>query len=194
MIRSSPPYGCAGPSCSRQRAGDALAQYLREREAKAGRSSLQLPAGETIARAHVSSDENKTLVRRYYEEVVNTGAIEEVGRFISPDYVEVHDNKRYSIGLEGVKEHIRGVRQTYPDLNLTVEQQIAEGEWVVTRVTMRGTHRGEWQGIKPTGRPVEVTAVNLDRVVGGRIVEHGGAANLLGPFLEIGGVVRSGNG
>lgn len=134
------------------------------------------------------SEANKRLVRRYYEEVVNTGAVDEVPRFVSPDYVEVHDNKRYAIGIEGAKDHIRGVRQTYPDLHLTVEQQIAEDEWVVTRVTMRGTHQGEWQGIQPTGKPVEVTAVNIDRVVDGRIVEHGGAANLLGPLLEIGAI------
>lgn len=140
-------------------------------------------------------EEKKKLVRRYYEEVVSTGAVDEAARFISPDYVEVHDNKRHAIGIDGAKEHIRGVRQTYPDLHLTVEQQIAEGEWVVTRVTMRGTHRGEWQGIKPTGKAVELTAVNIDRVVGGHIVEHGGAANLLGPLLEIGAVQvgRGGN-
>jgi predicted ester cyclase len=137
----------------------------------------------------VSTDDNKALVRRYYEEVVSTGAIDAVPRFIAPDYVEVHDNRRYRLGLEGAREHIRGVRQTYPDLRLTVEEQIAEGEWVVTRVTMRGTHAGEWQGIKPTGKTVEVTAVNIDRVVGGRILEHGGAANLLGPLMEIGAVV-----
>jgi len=146
-------------------------------------------------RVDVLDEENKRLVRRYYEEVVNTGAIDEVPRFVSPNYVEVHDNKRYAIGIEGAKEHIRGVRHTYPDLHLTAEQQIAEGEWVVTRVTMRGTHLGEWQGIEPTGKPIEVTVVNIDRVTSGRIVEHGGAANLLGPLLEIGAiqVVRSGN-
>lgn len=141
----------------------------------------------------LSTRENKALVRRYYEEVVNTGAVDEVERFVSPDYVEVHDNERHAVGIEGAKEHIRGVRRTYPDLRLTVEQQIAEGEWVVSRVTMRGTHRGEWQGIRPTGERVEVTAVNIDRVVDGRIVEHGGAANMLGPLLEIGAVVRPGD-
>jgi predicted ester cyclase len=119
--------------------------------------------------------------------------VSDVARFVSPDYVEVHGNIKYAIGVEGAKEHIKGVWQTYPDPRLTVEQQIAEGEWVVSRVTMRGTHRGEWQGIKPTGKPIEVTAVNIDRVVDGRIVEHGGATNLLGPLLEAGTVVRSGD-
>lgn len=134
--------------------------------------------------------ENKRLVQRYYEEVVNTGAVEAVDQFVSPDYVEVHEDTTYAVGIDGAREHIQGVRQTYPDLHLTVEQQIAEGEWVVTRVTMRGTHRGTWLGIPPTGRPMKITAVNIDRVVGGRIVEHGGAANLLGPFLEVGAVQR----
>lgn len=141
----------------------------------------------------MSTEANKKLVRRYYEEVVNTGAVDRVPAFVSPDYTEVHDDARYRLGIEGAQEHIRGVRRTYPDLHLTVEQQIAEGEWVVTRVTMRGTHRGEWMGIRPTGRPVVVTAVNVDRVVNGLMVEHGGAANLLGPLLAIGAVRVAGS-
>jgi len=134
----------------------------------------------------LSGEENKLLVRRYYEEVVNTGDIDLLAEFVSPDYVEVHNNIRYPVGLEGAKEHVLGVRNTYPDLHLTVEQQIAEDEWVVTRVTARGTHKGVWLGMKPTGKKVKMTAVNIDRVVDGLLVEHGGAANLLEPLLEIG--------
>ncbi|MCA8974502.1 MAG: ester cyclase [Planctomycetes bacterium] len=138
---------------------------------------------------------NKNLLRRYYEEVVSTGAVEMLPQYVAPDYVEVHGNTRHAIGLDGAKQHILGVLRTYPDLRLTVEQQIAEGDWVVSRVTMRGTHRGEWLGMKPTGRSIEVTAVNIDRVVGGRIVEHGGAADLLGPLLASGAIrVADGGG
>jgi predicted ester cyclase len=136
----------------------------------------------------VPADENKLLVRRYYQEVVNTGDVSQLADFISPDFVEVHNNTPHPVGLEGAKQHMLGVRQTYPDLHLTVEQQIAEGEWVVTRVTARGTHEGVWLGMRPTGAKLEMTAVNIDRVVDGRIVEHGGAANLLEPFLEIGAI------
>ena len=75
---------------------------------------------------------NKRLVRRYYEEVVGGGAVERLAEFIAPDYVEVHAGVRHVSGLEGAREHVLGVRRTYPDLHLTVEQQIAEGEWVVT--------------------------------------------------------------
>jgi len=136
----------------------------------------------------MSTEENKRLIRRYIEEVVNTGEAGKIPEFISPDYVEVHDNIRHPSGIEGAKEHILGGRRTYPEMHLTVEQQIAEGEWVVTRITARGTHLGTWLGMRPTGQSVEITGVNIDRVVKGRIVEHGGAANLLEPLLSIGAV------
>ena len=74
------------------------------------------------------------------------------------------------------------MRHTYPDLRLTVEMQIAEGDWVTTVVTARGKHQGVWMGMKPTHKTVEITAVNIDKVVDGRIVEHGGAASLLEPL------------
>jgi len=136
----------------------------------------------------VCEEENKRLVRRYIEEVVNTGDVTRLADFIAPDYVEVYRNIRYAMGLEGARRHITGVRETYPDLRVRIDQQIAEGDWVASAITARGTHRGMWLGIKPTGRVVEFTGVNLDKVVGGRIVEHGGAANLLEPLLEIGAV------
>lgn len=131
---------------------------------------------------------NKTLVRRYLEEVFNTGNVEGLNDYISPDYVEIYENTRHSIGLEGAKEHVLGVRRAFPDLHVTVEQQIGEGDWVVTRITARGTHQGAWLGMKPTGKPVEFTGVNIDKVDEGRIVEHGGAANLFGPLLKIGAI------
>ena len=136
----------------------------------------------------MSLEENKSLVRRFYEEVASTGRVEQIGEFLSPHYTEVMDGKRYESGIEGAKEHILGVRKTYQDLRIEIEKQIAEGEWVVSCITARGIHTGEWMGMKPTGKPVAFTGVNVDRVVKGRIVEHGGAANMLGPLLEIGAV------
>jgi predicted ester cyclase len=136
----------------------------------------------------MSKENNKTIVRRFYEEVVNSGNVDEVEKFISPDYTEVFDGKRYPVGLEGARSHIIGVRETYPDLHIAIERQIAESEWVATCIVVRGTHKGSWMGIKPTGKLVTYTGVNIDRVVDGLIVEHGGAANMLGPLLEIGAV------
>jgi predicted ester cyclase len=119
-------------------------------------------------------------------------AAREVGRvseFVAPDYVEVFDNVRYPGGVAGAKAHIEGGHETYSPLSLTVDRQIAEDDWVVTQVTVRGTHSGgNWLGIKPTGKAIEFACVNVDRILDGRIVEHGGAANMLGPLLKIGAV------
>jgi predicted ester cyclase len=136
----------------------------------------------------MSISDNKKLVRQYLEEVVNTGNVAEIEKYISDDYTEMFEGRRYPLGIHGAKEHILGVRQTYPDLIITIDQQIGEGEFVASIITARGTHKGVWLGIKPTGKVVTYTGVNVDRVVNGRITEHGGAANLLGPLLDIGAV------
>jgi predicted ester cyclase len=136
----------------------------------------------------MSIEENKQVIRRFIEEIINTGNIEEIEKYIAPDYTEVHEGKKYPIGIKGAKEHILGVRKTYPDLKLTVERQIGEGQWVATCITAAGTHSGSWMGIKPTGKTVVYTGVNINKIVDGRIIEHGGAANLLGPLLEIGAI------
>ncbi len=132
--------------------------------------------------------DNRAIVRRYIEEVINTGNVDRIEDFIAPEYTEVYDGRRYPIGIAGARDHVRGVRTTYPDLRVTIDSQIADGEWVATTITARGSHRGEWMGISPTGRTLTFTGVNLDRVVNGRIVEHGGAANMLMPLLEAGAI------
>ena len=136
----------------------------------------------------MSIEENKKLIRRYIEEVINTGNVTEIEKFISPNYTEIHEGNRHVIGIQGAKDHINGVRQTYPDLTLSVDQQIAEGDWVATCITARGTHLGSWLGIKPTGKQVSFTGVNIEKVENGKITEHGGAANLLLELLEIGAI------
>jgi predicted ester cyclase len=136
----------------------------------------------------MSEEDNKRLIRRYIEEVINTGNVDRLPEFIGPDYVEIYNNVKYESGLEGATKHILGGRETYSGLHLAIEKQIAEGDWVVTQVTARGNHQGIWMGIKPTGKDVEFTCVNVDKVVDGRIVEHGGAANMLEPLLAIGTV------
>jgi len=132
-----------------------------------------------------STQQNKAVVLRFIE-IVNSGAVDGLGDIISPDCVETDGIVRVSSGVAGMAEHIKAVRHIYSDLCLIVEQQIAEGDWVATQYTARGTHVQEWLGMSPSGKPLVFTGVNLNRVVGGLIVEHGGAANMLMPFLQAG--------
>jgi predicted ester cyclase len=95
----------------------------------------------------VSPDDNLRLVRRFYEEVVNTGDVHRLAEFVPP------------VGIKGMTAHVPAVRTTYPGVHLAIERQIAEGEWVATCVTARGTHRGVWLGMGPTGTQVEPSPV-----------------------------------
>lgn len=136
----------------------------------------------------MSASINKKIVKTYYEQIVSTGDVAQISQFASVNYTEISEGKRYKIGLEGLQEHIRGVRKTYHDLRITVEKQIAEGDYVASLITAVGVHKGEWLGIRPTGKEVTFSGVNVDKVVNGLIEEHSGAANMLLPLLEIGAV------
>jgi len=119
---------------------------------------------------------------------VNTGDVDRIPEFVASDYVESYNGTRNECGIDGATAHILGVRSTFADLHLAVERQIAEGEWVVSQVIARGVHTGDWMEMKPTGKAVEISVVNVDRIVNGKIAEHGGAANMLETLLQIGAV------
>jgi len=133
-------------------------------------------------------DDKKELVSQYIQKILNTGNMDKIEDFISQDYTEVYKKQRYLVGIDGARKHILGVRETYPDLHLSIEQQFIDGDWVITSYTMTGTHKGVWMNIKPTGKKIEVTGLNLDKIVNGKIVEHGGAANLFEALLDIGAI------
>jgi len=103
----------------------------------------------------------------------------------STPYTEVFNNKRYHLGIKGMRKKIAGIREIYPDLKLSIDLQITEGDWVVTSYVMNGTQLGSWMGIRPTGKIVEVRGVNIDRVVDSKITEHGSSADLIDPLIEI---------
>ena len=128
---------------------------------------------------------NTEIVKQYMENILNTGNAEDLSTFISPHYTEVLNKKRYHLGIQGMRKKIAGIREIYPDLKLSVDTQITEGDWVVTSYIMNGTQLGSWMGIKPTGKTVEVRGVNIDRVVDGKITEHGSSTELLDPLIEI---------
>jgi hypothetical protein len=72
---------------------------------------------------------------------------------------------------EAIKEIVRAYHSAFPAINFTVKKQVAEGDMVVTRWIARGTHRGEFMGVPPSGRRIEVSGMSIDRISGGRIVE-----------------------
>ena len=134
----------------------------------------------------MSSATNKALVLGYYQKVVAGGALEEIPKYIAASYIDHNAPRGSGAGPTLVDAHLRAIRHTFPDFTLRTHEAIAEGEWVALRVTAEGTHLGEWLGIKPSGRRILLRGLNLDRVMGGRIVEHWGEADTVGMLLQMG--------
>jgi steroid delta-isomerase-like uncharacterized protein len=139
------------------------------------------------------SEENKQKARRFLEEAFNEGNLGVVDEIVASDYV-LHDPAipEEIRGPEGVKGFVQMYRSAYPDTDITVEDQIAEGDDVVTRWTARGTHQGELMGIPPSGNRVEVTGITVDRFAGGQFVESWTSYDALGMMQQIGAIPEPG--
>jgi predicted ester cyclase len=146
----------------------------------------------------MSTEDNKAIARRLYEEALNTGNIAVVDELVAPSIVLHYDYPADSpgpaeppSGLEAIKHFVSHVRTTFPDYHFTVELQVAEGDLVVTRGTARGTHQGKywdstWQDIPPTAKQVTWTETAIDRIVEGKIVENWINEDALGRLQQIG--------
>ena len=133
----------------------------------------------------MSIEEGKQLIRRFYTQVVGGGDYSSLDSFVATDYVD-HNAAEGGRGPEVVRTHLDAIRRTLPDFTVQVEDIFAEGDYVITCVAGRGTHLGEWMGIKPTGREVRLKEINIDRVERGRIAEHWGEADTIGMLVQMG--------
>ena len=121
--------------------------------------------------------ENETLARRYIEEVLNKGDVAAIDELVATDFTEHDPYPGQAPGIEGEKQAVRNLRIAFPDLHLTIDGIISEGEHVVIEVTARGTQHGEFQGTPASGAPIMEVQAHLLRCVGGKCVEHWGEVN-----------------
>jgi steroid delta-isomerase-like uncharacterized protein len=133
------------------------------------------------------SADTKAISRRFLEEAFNSGKLDVVDELVAPEFVN-HDAAlpEPTVGIEAAKASINGYREAFPDLRLTVEQQLAEGELVTTRWSARGTHQGELMGMAATGKQAIVTGITIDRIVDGRLVESWTNWDTLGLMQQLG--------
>src|SRR5688500_11818168 len=129
----------------------------------------------------------KAIARRFLEEAFNSGNLAVVDELVAPEFVN-HDAAlpEPGVGIEAAKASITGYREAFPDLRLTIEQQLAEGEYVTTRWSARGTHQGNLMGMPPTGKQATVTGITIDRIVDGRFVESWTNWDTLGLMQQLG--------
>lgn len=135
------------------------------------------------------SEENKALVRRWFEEVFNQQDFDVAEEIVAQDHVD-HDPTLPDTpsGPEGVKQSVSLYHGAFPDAHITVEDQIAEGDLVATRWTGRGTHQGDLMGVPPGGNRVTVAGITINRISGGKIVESWDSYDALGMMQQVGAI------
>ena len=135
----------------------------------------------------MSAEENKALVSRFVEEFWNEGNMSAADELMAID-AEIHMPTGEMVDLDGLKRFASTFRGSFPDWHSTFEELVAEGDRVAERWTARGTHRGELQGIPPTGKRVEVPGSVFYRIVGGKIVEFWGQLDMMSLMQQLGAI------
>jgi steroid delta-isomerase-like uncharacterized protein len=136
----------------------------------------------------MTTEANKAVMQRFTE-FINTGNKKLAAELISPDAIfHVPGAPEPLRGPDGYLAVIGMMRSGFPDIQWTLEEMIAEGDRVAARFIMRGTHRGSFFGVPPTGSAIEVQAMNFYRLSGGQLVEERGQPDLLGLLQQIGAV------
>ena len=136
----------------------------------------------------MAEEENKALLRRAVEEVFSAqGDVDVADEIFAPDYVGMNPTDPQAVrGPEGVKELANMYRSAFPDVRLIIEEQVAEGDKVVTRWIAYGTHQGEMMGIAPTGNQVRVEGITISHIQEGKIVQEWELFDTLGLMQQLG--------
>lgn len=142
----------------------------------------------------MSTEGNKAIIRRWVDECYNKGNLAVADELVATDYVNQSAPLGQAPGLEGEKQYAAMIRSAYPDFHMAIEDQIAEGDKVVTRYTARGTHKGKFMGIPPTGKKVTVRGIHIHRIAGGKVVEGWSEFDQLGALQQLGVVPPIGEG
>lgn len=142
---------------------------------------------ETTASA---SNANKAIVRRYFEELNDANLGELARELFAPDYV-LHFDGIPPLDRAAAVQLIAGFISAFPGIQHLVEDQVAAGDTVATRITVRGTHGGDFLGLPATGRPITIAAINIHRLAGGKIAEQWVNSDQLGMLHQLGVIPTS---
>jgi steroid delta-isomerase-like uncharacterized protein len=131
-------------------------------------------------------EENKEIARRFVDEVLNQKNLAAADELVAEDFVELDPLPGQEQGREGLKQVLAMLFAAFPDLHWTTEEEAAEGDKHWSRFTWRGTHRGDFLGIPPTGNQVVVNGVVIDRIIEGKMVDSRILMNELSLMQQLG--------
>lgn len=149
-------------------------------------------ASASIPEGSSSAEVTKAVVQRFYKELWSEGNLDLADELFAQDFIGHAPGNTATRGPEGVKRLVSEWRAGVPDMTLQIHAQVAEGSRVATRFTGRGTHRGPWLGVPPTGKEVSLSGIAITRVVDGKVVSDWGEFDVMGLLQQLGVIQRPG--
>ena len=128
----------------------------------------------------------KTLTRRFYDDVIVGGNLDLIDELVHDEFVEHEEFPGLPPGKESIRFFVTTMREAFPDLTATIEDIIVEDNKVVSRLRFSGTHRGEFGGIPPTGKKIDVQAIDIVAYRDGKLIEHWGVTDQMAMMQQLG--------
>jgi steroid delta-isomerase-like uncharacterized protein len=132
------------------------------------------------------TEANKEIIRRLFDAVLNGGKLGLLDTLVGAAYVDHNPAPGQAAGAAGVKARVAALREAFPDLRFTLEEIVGEDEIVAARYHWRGTHRGSFLGVPPTGKTLLVRGMDFYRLRDDKIVEHWDNVDDLGMLTQLG--------
>ena len=124
----------------------------------------------------------KKKIKYFY--VSSNNLVEEFPEYISDNCTVRIGENVIPVGISGMKQHQIDVRKTYPEMKITVIRQYCDSDYIISEFIAEAIHKGEWLGMKPTGKKLLFNGVDIDKIADGKIIEHGGAMNTFETLFE----------
>jgi steroid delta-isomerase-like uncharacterized protein len=134
------------------------------------------------------SNSIKEITRRLNKEVWNQGKLSTIDELVSSDFVNHSPAPGLPADREGFKQFVMMYRNAFPDVKITIEDIVAEGDRVMIRWSATGTHKGEIMGVEPTNKEVDVTGMSENRISNGKVVEQWNEFDVMGMMQQIGAI------
>jgi len=132
----------------------------------------------------MSLQDNKAVIRRLYD-ALSTGDLKAMDEALAANVVDLLPLEGQTPGVQGFKERLTRLRNSFPDLSFTIETIIAEGNMVAERATLRGTHLGKFMGVPATGKQVTGNMMAFNKFADGKVIERGRIINVFGMMRQI---------
>ncbi len=136
----------------------------------------------------MSTEANKTTFRRLVDELINNKNYDVIDELFAPDFVEHEEIPGIELGREGLRQAFQMFHIAFPDLQVAIQDILADGDKVVAREQWTGTHQGEFMGIPATGKQVAFNVVDIIRLAEGRLVEHWAVTDMLTLLTQLGAI------